>query len=452
MTKLSKSIYVLSVTDTLIFIFSTFLAGNYFDMPKYTIILTGILIYLFGIYTLYLKGYYTTRNYNFWLKDAYYLLEGLCSATIIPAGIVLFLEFNRTVFYFILSNLGILYILLLIWRICFYEHRKNFKKAKNIIIIGSGSSGNDISAEILKRPEFKLNIVGFVDNDENKLNTEVNGIKIIGKTSELKEIIDKNDIKLVIIAITVKIESQALSDIAECISQNIEIYKMPDIYEKITQKIPVGQITEDWFICNFTRLENAVYEFMKRLFDIGAALVILLVTFPVLIIISIGIKFYDGGSVLYFQDRVGKNGKLFKLYKLRTMIECAEQNGAVWACNNNKDPRVTAIGKFARKLRFDEIPQMINILKGEMSIVGPRPERPEFVKILNKEIPFYNRRHWILPGWTGWAQIMYRYGASVEDATEKLRYDFFYIKHRNIFWDLSILLTAVGKALSGRHG
>jgi exopolysaccharide biosynthesis polyprenyl glycosylphosphotransferase len=437
--------------DIIIFIFSTFFAGSLLNLPLYIVVLTGILLCFFGVYTLFLKGYYLIRKYDFFLKDAYHLLEGAILAMVVPAIVALFLKFDRTVFYFILINLGILYIFLLVWRVSFYEYRKQFKQAKNIIIIGAGYSGSTISAEILKRPELKFNIVGFVDNDENKLNTEINGIKVIGKTSDLKEIIDKNDIKLVIIAIVRTIERYALMDISECVPQGVDIFRMTDIYEKITQKIPVRHITPDWFIYDITCLETPFYDIIKRIFDIGAALIILILTFPVLVFIAIGIKIYDKGPVFYFQDRVGKCGKNFKLYKLRTMHQNADKEGMVDK-GNTKDDRIIPFCRWIRKARFDEIPQMINIIKGEMSIVGPRAEFVDFVKEYEKQIPFYNRRHWITPGWTGWAQINQGHCVNVNDIIEKLGYDFYYIKHRNIFWDFSILLKAVGLALSGRHG
>ncbi|MEI8390621.1 MAG: sugar transferase [bacterium] len=227
---------------------------------------------------------------------------------------------------------------------------------------------------------------------------------------------------------------------------------MSELYELLTLKVAVKTITPEWFIYDLTRIHRPIYRLCKRIFDIIGASIISFVTLPIMIILAVSTKIADGGKIFYTQERVGKNGKIFEMLKFRTMIENAEKDGAVWAVNNNKDTRVTKIGRIARKLRFDELPQMLNIIKGEMSLVGPRPERPEFTQILEKKIPFYQRRHWVTPGWTGWAQIMYRYGASTEDAIEKLRYELYYIKHRNLFWDFSILVKAVFMALSGRHG
>jgi exopolysaccharide biosynthesis polyprenyl glycosylphosphotransferase len=450
MPKLTNSTCVLFTTDITIFLIGTYFSSYYFNISPDLYTISTILLSLFGIYSLFLRGYYKIRKYNFFLKDAYILLEALLLAFVIPSIILFLLKFDERVFQFLLTDLFVIYLLLLIWRSGFYQYRKKLHPVKNVLIIGAGKSGDEISREILARPELKLNISGFIDNDENKLNTKLNGIDIIGKTADLSNIIAQNDIKIVIVAVIGKIEQQALMDISECIPQGVDIYKMPVIYEKITQKIPVGSITTDWFIYDFTSIERPLYNFLKRIFDITAASVIFVITLPVLIVIGISVKLYDGEPIIYYQNRVGKNNKIFKLYKLRTMHVNADKAGMV-ANGNTSDNRIIPFCKFVRKARFDEIPQMINIIKGDMSIVGPRAEFYEFVKEYEKKIPFYNRRHWITPGWTGWAQINQGHCVNLNDITEKLRYDFYYIKNRNIFWDISILLKAIGLALSGRH-
>ena len=304
--------------------------------------------------------------------------------------------------------------------------------------------------EILKRPVLKFNLKGFVDNDANKANLVYRGINVLGKTADLHKIIPEYNIKIIIVAIRHEPDYQTLMDISECVPQGVSIWKMPSFYEKIAFKIPVQSITPDWFMYNFTSTQRPVYDVLKRIYDIIAASIILTVTMPVLLIIAIGVKLHDGGPIIYTQPRIGKGGKPFKLYKIRTMCMNADKAGMVDK-GNTEDDRVIPFCKWVRKARFDEIPQMINILKGEMSIVGPRAEFEDFVRKYEKEIPFYNRRHWIKPGWTGWAQINQGHCVQVDDITEKLRYDFYYIKKRNIFWEISILLKAVGLALSGRH-
>ncbi len=217
-----------------------------------------------------------------------------------------------------------------------------------------------------------------------------------------------------------------------------------------TQTVPLEEVCEEWFLKNFTRTEWPVYDFCKRIFDIIAAIIILTVTSPVLAVIVFVVKMHDGGPVMYLQDRVGKKGKTFRLYKLRTMCKGADRAGMLDE-GNTSDSRVIPFCRWVRKARFDEIPQMVNIIKGDMGIVGPRPEFVDFVRKYEEEIPFYNKRHLIKPGWTGWAQINLGHCVSIDDIRKKLEYDFFYIKNRNIFWDFWILLKAIFLALSGRH-
>jgi len=187
---------------------------------------------------------------------------------------------------------------------------------------------------------------------------------------------------------------------------------------------------------------------MKRLLDIALSLIGLVLTLPVSMITALAIKLDSAGPILYRQSRIGMNGEVYELLKFRSMRVDAELNGAVWAQEN--DPRVTRVGGILRKLRIDEIPQMWNVLKGEMSFIGPRPERPEFVCTLNEEVPYYSLRHSIKPGITGWAQINYPYGASRQDALEKLQYDLFYIKNLTIVLELDIILRTIGVVLFGK--
>jgi len=212
----------------------------------------------------------------------------------------------------------------------------------------------------------------------------------------------------------------------------------PSFYEKILEKIPVTLISKVWFFENLREGEKRIYDRSKRIFDVVLGSIILILTLPIWLIIALAIKLEDRGPVFYIQDRVGKNKKIFKLIKFRSMILDAEKKGAKWA--DVKDKRITKVGKIIRQLHFDELPQMINVIKGDISLIGPRPERPEFVEKLEKEIPYYNLRHIIKPGFTGWAQIKFRYARSVEDSLEKFQYDLYYIKNRSLFLDLKILL------------
>jgi exopolysaccharide biosynthesis polyprenyl glycosylphosphotransferase len=218
----------------------------------------------------------------------------------------------------------------------------------------------------------------------------------------------------------------------------INFLDFPSFYEKITEKIPVASISKVWFFENLKEGEKRIYDKFKRVFDVVLASIILLFTLPLWLLIALAIKIEDGGPIFYLQERVGKNKKIFRLIKFRSMIKEAEKEGPKWA--EIEDQRVTKVGKFLRRFHLDEIPQMINVIRGDISLVGPRPERPEFVEKLEKEIPHYNLRHIIKPGFTGWAQIKFRYARSIGDSLEKFQYDLYYIKNRSLFLDLKILL------------
>lgn len=217
------------------------------------------------------------------------------------------------------------------------------------------------------------------------------------------------------------------------------------LYEHLSQRVPVRHIDEHWFIACFSGSRGSFHAHAKRILDVSFACVGLLFALVLWPCIAIAIALGDSGPLLYSQERVGLDGRRFRLYKFRTMRCDAEQHGAVWARPN--DERVTRVGRFLRQTRLDELPQLFNVLKGDMSLVGPRPERPEFVQDLERVIPYYQRRHLVLPGVTGWAQVRFPYGGSIADAEEKLKYDLYYLKHRSIVFDLLILLRTVSVVL-----
>jgi len=225
--------------------------------------------------------------------------------------------------------------------------------------------------------------------------------------------------------------------------QGIDITSFADYYEKHLFKIPVLELSDELLISsnNFSINTGIYSNKLKRIIDILASSLILILSSPFLLVIACLIKLTSSGSVIYSQNRVGLNGEIFKVFKLRSMRINAEKNGAEWSTKN--DPRITKIGKFIRATRFDEIPQCWNVLKGEMSLIGPRPERPEFTTTLSEKIPYYDLRHLVKPGLSGWAQVMYPYGSSEEDALKKMEYDLYYIKNQSFILEVSIFLRTV---------
>lgn len=290
------------------------------------------------------------------------------------------------------------------------------------ILVGSSAYLTELESTIATNPQIGLQVINHFENI-NEVNLDLTNIKnaiiILDKD---KDALDKNIIKFY--------------------NQEVEIIDTAKAYEKYLYKIPVEYIDISFIVENVNISRDILYRFATFIINIIFSVIIIIITSPFVLVSALLIYMHDKGPVFYTQERVGLNGKVFKLYKLRSMIMDSEKNGAVW-CTGPADDRITPIGKVIRKLHIDEIPQMINILKGDLSLIGPRPERPEFVSLLSKEIPYYSLRHIIRPGFTGWAQIKYRYANTTEGSKEKFEYDLYYIKNRNIFIDFGIILRTI---------
>lgn len=293
-----------------------------------------------------------------------------------------------------------------------------------IIILDQNQETKELTEKILKNPHLGYRFYGFFNY--NKI---------------LTGNFDKKNVYTVILPSRPAITIIDLQRIYQSMPEKTNVVSVVNAYEKILKKIPTEYIDQEWLINNLEKTKKINYEKIKRLLDFLLSFLIIIVSFPILLFISAMIIIFNGPPVVYKQKRVGLNNKEFVLYKFRTMIKNAEKNGARWASENDK--RITFLGKILRKTHLDEIPQMFNVLKGDLSLIGPRPERPEFVNILSQKIPCYRLRHIIKPGFTGWAQIKFRYGRSIKDSREKFQYDFYYIKNRSLFLDLQILLKTV---------
>ena len=268
------------------------------------------------------------------------------------------------------------------------------------------------------------------------------GYEIIKETGDFNpnEIVDLNP-DVVVINENKEIE---FNKIYALIKKSISVYTINNFYEEIFQKVPTEKL-EKGEVVDYISKSKTIFNFAKRILDIFLSFILIIVLSPVFIITAILIKITSRGPILFRHARISLNDTEFTIYKFRSMYTDAEANGAVWTKDNKKDPRITPIGRFIRETHLDEIPQLINILKGDISFVGPRPERPEFINNLKQDILYYDLRHAVKGGLTGWAQVNYKYGSSVEDAREKLKYDFYYIKNRNIFFDILIILKTLAK-------
>jgi len=338
-----------------------------------------------------------------------------------------------------------------IWRFLHNQFLSNVIHKTNLVIAGLTKETLEIIQIIQKTPELGYQILGVVETDHtNSLLSLIPGISISENINSIREKRPNEQIHLIVVSNAQNSNKNLMNELYHDLFKQIEVVEETDFFEKITGRIPPITFSETWFLTNFHEQQKKVYDRIKILIDYIISIlmsIFFVITFP---FIAILIKINSRGSVFYKQERVGKNGKIFKIYKYRTMQVLningsAETEGPQWA--GEKDTRVTGVGKFLRRTRFDEIPQFINILRGEMSLIGPRPERPEFVAQLKEKMPFYDLRHLVKPGLTGWAQLQESYYGTIEENLRKLEYDLFYVKNRNWLLDLIISLRTINVVL-----
>jgi exopolysaccharide biosynthesis polyprenyl glycosylphosphotransferase len=313
---------------------------------------------------------------------------------------------------------------------------------KPVLIVGAGDTGQAIY-NLLSSPASPYTVKGFVDDDA--ASAVGSRQKIVGATDRVAEAAGDVGAAAVILAIPKDRSPMLTRSVLQARLQGAVIEEMADVYERLTRRVPVAHIQDEWLLsaAGFNILYKGYIREFKRFLDLSMAGFLLLLAAPVIALVALLIHFDSAGPVFYTQERVGKNGKAFKVYKFRSMrVDAESRGGAQWAAGD--DPRVTGVGKWLRLYRIDELPQLWNVVRGDMSLVGPRPERPEFVRLLEQRIPYYSLRHYVTPGITGWAQVSFRYGASAEDAMTKLEADVYYIKNMSLLLDLKILLKTIG--------
>jgi sugar transferase (PEP-CTERM system associated) len=338
---------------------------------------------------------------------------------------------------------------LLPWRFLYSWFTKIDKYKKRVIILGSGKLARDITREIIKEKELSLNVMGFITNDKKLQGLSIVNPKVLGNNETLSNIVEENNIDKIIVAMEERRGTIPLDDLLRYKSYGIKIEDGANFYEKVTNKLLVEYINpSDLIFCDGFKL-SYITMLTKRTYDILLSSVGLIIASPLYLIIPLLIKLESKGPIFFKQKRVGRNEKPFCIYKFRSMKSDAEEKtGPIMSFKN--DNRVTRIGKFLRKTRIDEIPQLFNILKGDMSFVGPRPERPMFVEKFNKHIPFYSQRFSLRPGLTGWAQIRCSYASSIEQTLDKLSYELYYLKNFSLLFDLTIILRTIKVVLYTR--
>jgi len=337
------------------------------------------------------------------------------------------------------------------WRVSIHWFLGHPDFGERILIVGSGNLAVEVAREVLDRPDAGYRIVGFVGTDADLLGKSLINPRVIGITSELIEVVKRENIDRIVVAMGERrglLPTDMLLQLS--LAGTVSIEEGATFYERITSRVSLNMMRPSWLIFSGrgrqARFSGLLRSFVHRF----VALLGGILSLPIALLTALLIKLDSRGPVFYRQERVGNNGKTFVLLKFRSMRVDAEQAGPVWASKD--DDRTTRVGRIIRKVRIDEIPQFWNILRGEMAFVGPRPERPHFVAQLAQEIPYYEQRHLIPPGLTGWAQIKYPYGASIEDARQKLQYDLFYVKNQSLMLDAIVLFETIKIIIFGRGG
>jgi sugar transferase (PEP-CTERM system associated) len=342
--------------------------------------------------------------------------------------------------------------LLLAWRISIHALTGHPDIGEKILVVGTGQTALDTAEAVWERRDAGYRIIGFVSENGAKPREKLGRSEILGKAADLEDVIRNEKIDRVVIAVRERrgaFPAEALLKMS--LAGDVSIEECTSFFERITGKVHVDMLRPSWLIFAGRRRDSPVKMALRELIHRLLALIGLVLSLPIAILTAILIKLDSHGPVFYRQERVGMNGHVFNVIKFRSMKTDAEEDGKpLWAATN--DERTTRIGIIIRKLRIDEIPQFWNIIRGDMNFVGPRPERPHFVKQLATEIPYFEHRHLVAPGLTGWAQIKYPYGASVSDAIQKLQYDLYYIKNQSLTLDLVIVFETIKTVLFGKGG
>jgi sugar transferase (PEP-CTERM system associated) len=352
---------------------------------------------------------------------------------------------------FILSA-GVVLLVITGWRVVFEWITRALGPRERLLLIGTGPGAIELARELHElRHTLGVQIVGFVDPDPARVGRPVLNPGVVGTIGDVPAIVRAQRVDRVVVSLADARGKLPVDQLLEMkLNDGVAFDHLASVYEEYTGKIAVENLRPSWFIFSDGFRKSAVLITVKRVIDLMVGAIGFVLALPIMLLVAFLVRLTSRGPVLYHQARVGQHGRIFTVHKFRSMVTDAEAGtGAVWAQRN--DSRVTPIGRFLRRTRLDELPQLWNVLRGDMSLVGPRPERPEFVRSLTDQIPFYGQRHVVRPGLTGWAQVRYTYGASVEDAMEKLQYDLYYIKNMSLALDLFILFSTV-KTVLQRQG
>jgi len=354
---------------------------------------------------------------------------------------------GRGFFPILLAALGF-FLLQTLWQALYHKSNNALFFAEKLLVIGTGKFAMNVEHLIAESPG-KYELAGYIRPPMDPVTVPED--QILGDLNQIVDIARQTQARAIVIALTERRGNLTAAKLVTCKLMGVRILDYPSLYELMTGKIPVEHINPSWLIQSSGFLITPFIRTLKKILDLFFSSLLLLICLPFFPVIALMIRLDSPGPVFYFQKRVGLNGRPFTIIKFRSMaLDSEKGTGASWAREN--DPRITKFGTFLRKTRIDELPQLFNVLKGDMSFIGPRPERPEFVAQISKVTPYYEERHAIKPGITGWAQVMYPYGSSLGDSVEKLRYDLYYINNLSIFLELLIVFETIKIVLFRRGG
>jgi sugar transferase (PEP-CTERM system associated) len=336
------------------------------------------------------------------------------------------------------------------WRLAFEWFISKVAPRERILLVGTSKGAVDLARELYEiRGQIGVEIVGFVDPDPARVGSPLINPGVIGTVEDIPAIVRARNVDRVVVSLSDARGTLPMNKLLEMKLDGVQFTHLASVYEEYTGKIAVENLRPSWFIFSDGFRRSRWLFAVKRTLDVALALIVTVITAPLMALLTVLVRLTSPGPAIYSQQRVGQHGRVFTVHKFRSMRQDAEEStGAVWA--KPDDPRTTGLGRFMRRTRLDELPQLWNVLIGDMSFVGPRPERPEFVTTLATQIPYYGQRHVVRPGLTGWAQVRYTYGASVEDALMKLQYDLFYIKNMSLSLDLFIIFSTARTVLLRR--
>ena len=324
---------------------------------------------------------------------------------------------------------------------------------QKILILGAGKLAGTVAAQLTSRPDLNLSIVGFLQAGINSNGSApTNALyKVLGGIPDLTSIVHATDTEKIIVALEERRQVLPVRELVRLRMEGIIVEDAQTTMSALSGRVWLDTVHPSWFVFSDGFRRSRTAQIIKRISDMVCGIAGLILSLPIMALVALAVRLDSKGPIVYRQRRVGLRGRCFNVLKFRSMcVDAEREKGAQWASAD--DLRITRVGRFLRKFRFDELPQFINVIRGDMSFVGPRPERPEFVEELRKEIPYYDERHTVRPGITGWAQVQYEYGASVEAACRKLEYDLFYLKNMSIFFDALIIFRTVRTILSGHGG